>query len=145
MSVTFAWWLFAEALGLAGAPLAATVLRNLPDRGWALSKPLSLIVFGWLVWFPLSIVTALPFSRPSLIGALALYVAGNVALVVYVRSTREALLRLARESWDYLLLTEALFAGAFGLMLWIRSFLPAVVDTEKFMDEAFLSAIWRAP
>lgn len=145
MSVTFAWWLFAEALGLAGAPLAATTLRNLPDRGWALSKPLSLLVFGWLVWFPLSIVTALPFSRPLLIGALILYVAGNAALVVYVRSTREALLRLARESWDYLLLTEALFAGAFGLMLWIRSFLPAVVDTEKFMDEAFLSAIWRAP
>ncbi|HEX8983070.1 MAG TPA: DUF2298 domain-containing protein [Ktedonobacterales bacterium] len=145
MSVTFVWWLFIEALGLAGMPLAATVLRHLPDRGWALSKPLSLLMFGWLVWFPLSIVTALPFSRSLLIGAFILYVAGNVALVVNVRSTREALAHLARESWDYLLLTEALFAGAFGLMLWIRSFLPAVVDTEKFMDVAFLSAIWRAP
>ena len=30
-------------------------------------------------------------------------------------------------------------------MIWERSFTPAVVDTEKFMDEAFLAAIWRAP
>ena len=32
-----------------------------------------------------------------------------------------------------------------GLMAWVRSFTPAVVDTEKFMDVAFLSSIWRAP
>ena len=30
-------------------------------------------------------------------------------------------------------------------MVWERSFTPAVVDTEKFMDVAFLSSIWRAP
>lgn len=145
MSVTFAWWLFIEALGLAGAPLVATVLRNLPDRGWALTKPLSLLALGWLVWFPLSLDAALPFNRGWLIGVLVVFVAGNAALVALVRSTREALLRLARQSWDYLLLTESLFAAAFALMVWVRSFTPSVVDTEKFMDEAFLAAIWRAP
>ena len=30
-------------------------------------------------------------------------------------------------------------------MTWERSFTPAVVDTEKFMDVAFISAIWRTP
>ncbi len=145
MSVTLAWWLFIEALGLAGAPLTMTVLRNLPDRGWALSKPLSLLALGWLVWFPLSLNAALPFNRAWLIGSLAVFVAGNGALLVFVRRTREALTRLLRESWDYIALTEALFAAAFALMIWVRSFTPAVVDTEKFMDEAFLAAIWRAP
>ena len=145
MSGVVAWWIFIEALGLIGAPLAATVLRRLPDRGWALSKPLSLLALGWLVWFPLSVVHALPFNRAWLIGTLVVFAAGNVALLVYVRSTREALLALVRDSWDYLALTEAIFALAFALMIWVHSFTPGVVDTEKFMDEAFLSAIWRAP
>ncbi len=145
MSVTLAWWLFAEGLGLAGAPLAATVLRGLPDRGWALTKPLSLLTLGWLVWFSLSLNAALPFNRAWLIGALIAFVAGNAALLTFVRATREALARLLRESWDYIALTEAVFAAAFALMLWARSFTPGVVDTEKFMDEAFLAAIWRAP
>ncbi|HEY8325685.1 MAG TPA: DUF2298 domain-containing protein, partial [Ktedonobacterales bacterium] len=145
MSGVVAWWLFIEALGLIGAPLAATVLRRLPDRGWALSKPLSLLTLGWLVWFPLSVFQALPFNRAWLIGSLVIFAAGNVALLVFVRATREALLALARDSWDYLALTEAIFALAFALMIWVHSFTPGVVDTEKFMDEAFLSAIWRAP
>ncbi|HET9111919.1 MAG TPA: DUF2298 domain-containing protein [Ktedonobacterales bacterium] len=145
MNVTLAWWLAIEALGLAGAPLAATVLRKLPDRGWALSKPLSLLTLGWLVWFPLSLFSALPFNRAWLIGTLVVYVAGNVALLAFVPATREALLRLVREAWDYMALTEAVYSVAYALMIWVHSFTPAVVDTEKFMDEAFLSAIWRAP
>ena len=145
MSGVVAWWFLIEALGLIGAPLAATVLRKVPDRGWALSKPLSLLTLGWLVWFPLSVFQSLPFSRGWLIGTLVVFATGNVALLVFVRPTREALLTLARESWDYLALTEALYALAFALMIWVHSFTPAVVDTEKFMDEAFLSAIWRAP
>lgn len=88
MSVTLAWWLFIEALGLTGAPLAATALRHLPDRGWALTKPLSLLTFGWLVWFPLSLSSALPFNRAWIIGALLVYIAGNVALLAFVHSTR---------------------------------------------------------
>ena len=145
MNVTLAWWLFIEALGLIGAPLAATVLRKLPDRGWALSKPLSLLSLGWLVWFPLSLASALPFNRAWLMGTLVVFFAGNAALLAFVPATREALLRLVRESWDYMALTEALFSAAYALMIWVHSFTPAVVDTEKFMDEAFLSAIWRAP
>ena len=145
MNVTFSWWLFIEALGLLGAPLTATVLRNLPDRGWALTKPLSLLVFGWMVWFSLSLNSALPFSRGWIIGALVVFAAGNAALLVWAPATRAALLRLARESWEYLALTELVFAAAFAAMIWERSFTPAVVDTEKFMDEAFLAAIWRAP
>lgn len=145
MSVAITWWLFIEALGLIGAPLAVTALRNLPDRGWALSKPLSLIVFGWLIWFPLSVVHALPFSQALLIGALLAYLGGGVALVVFVPTTRAALVKLFRHSWDYVALTEAVFSAAYALMLWVHSFTPAIVDTEKFMDVAFLSAIWRAP
>ena len=144
MSVVFNWWLLIELVGLAGAPLAAAVFRNLPDAGWSLSKPLSLLALGWLIWMPLSLFHALPFNAAWIVGTFLVFALGNVALL-RVRSVRRALTRLFRESWLYALLTEALFAGAFAAMLWERSFTPEVVSTEKFMDVAFLAAIWRAP
>ncbi len=144
MSVVFNWWLLIELVGLAGAPLAAAVFRNLPDAGWSLSKPLSLLALGWLIWMPLSLFHALPFNAAWIVGTFLVFALANVALL-RVRSVRRALTRLFRESWLYALLTEALFAGAFAAMLWERSFTPEVVSTEKFMDVAFLAAIWRAP
>jgi YYY domain-containing protein len=144
MSVAFTWWLAIELVGLACAPLAATILRNLPDRGWSLTKPLGLLLVGWLIWLPLNVFQALPFSAGWIIGTFLVFVIANVALLRVAR-VRETLQRLFRESWRYVALTEALFALAFAAMTWERSFTPAAVDTEKFMDEAFLAAIWRAP
>jgi YYY domain-containing protein len=144
MSLALNWWLLIELVGLAGAPLAAAVFRHLPDVGWSFTKPLSLLVLGWLIWAPLTLIPALPFNALWIVGTFLAFTLANVTLL-RVRAVRQALARLLHESWRYMLVTEALFAGAFAAMLWIRSFSPAVVDTEKFMDEAFLAAIWRTP
>ncbi len=144
MSLALSWWLLIEFVGLASVPLAAAVFRNLPDSGWSFTKPLGLLVLGWLIWLPLTLIHALPFNAAWIVGTSLAFTLGNAALL-RVHAVRRALARLFRESWRYILLTESLFAGAFAAMLWERSFTPAVVDTEKFMDEAFLAAIWRAP
>ncbi|HEU5348272.1 MAG TPA: DUF2298 domain-containing protein, partial [Ktedonobacterales bacterium] len=145
MSETFLWWLALEVIGLAGLPLTALVFANLPDSGWSLAKPFSLLVFGWLIWFPLTIISALPFNRVWIALTLLLYLAGNLALLWRVARVRVALVALFARQRGYLLLCEAVFAVALAAMVWERSFTPAVVDTEKFMDVAFLSSIWRAP
>ena len=145
MSETFFWWLAIEIIGLAGLPLTALVFANLPDRGWSLMKPFSLLIVGWLIWLPLSLISALPFNRFWILLTLLLYLAGNVALLWRVRRVRIALTTLLTRQRGHLILTEALFAVSFAAMVWERSFTPAVVDTEKFMDVAFLSSIWRAP
>ena len=145
MGVLFAWWLIAEILGLAALPLVAVVCANLPDRGWGLARPFGLLVLGWLVWFPLSLIHPLPYSRGWIIGTLVAFALGNAALLWRWPSVRTALRDLLRREWGYLVASEAIFAGALALMGWLRSFTPAVVDQEKFMDVAFLSAIWRAP
>ena len=145
MSETLLWWLALEVIGLAGLPLTVLVFANLPDRGWSLAKPFSLLIFGWLVWFPLTLISAFPFSRVWIILTLALYLAGNLALLWRVARVRAALVTLLSRQRGYLVLTEAIFAASFAAMVWERSFTPAVVDTEKFMDVAFLSSIWRAP
>ncbi len=144
MGEIFGWWLAVELLGIAALPLAAVLFRHLPDRGWALAKPLGLLAVGWLVWFPLSVVTALPYSRAWITGTIVVFLLANLALL-RLQGVRAALLGMLARERVYIVLVEAVFTGAFALMAWIRSFTPAVVDQEKFMDAAFLSAIWRAP
>ncbi|HLZ21448.1 MAG TPA: DUF2298 domain-containing protein [Ktedonobacterales bacterium] len=145
MSELFAWWLAAELIGVAGLPLCALVFANLPDHGWALARPLGLITFGWLVWLPLAAISALPYSPGWIIGVFLVFAAGNVMLALRVPRIQQALRRMLARERAYIATCELLFAGAFGLMAWVRSFTPAVVDTEKFMDVAFLSSLWRTP
>jgi YYY domain-containing protein len=144
MGEMFSWWLLVELLALAGLPLASIFFTNLPDRGWALGKALSLMITGWLLWFPLAVVPALPYARLWILAIFILFAAGNVALAWRLRlwlGLREFIAR----RWGYVLASEAVFTLSFALMGWIRSYTPAVVDTEKFMDAAFLSSLWRAP
>lgn len=145
MGETILWWLALEVIGLVGLPLTALVFANLPDRGWSLAKPFSLLILGWLIWFPLTLISALPFNRAWIALTLLLYVGGNLFLFLRVARVREALASLFARQRGYLVLSEMVFAGAFAGMIWERSFTPAVVDTEKFMDVAFISSIWRAP
>jgi YYY domain-containing protein len=145
MGETMLWWLALELIGLAGLPLTTLVFANLPDRGWTFAKPFSLLMLGWLVWFPLSLISVLPFNRLWIVATLLLYLAGNLALVWRVGRVRSAIILLLAKRRGYLAVTEALFFVAFAVMVWERSFNAGVVDTEKFMDVAFLSAIWRAP
>ncbi len=151
MSDAWLWWLFIQMLGLACLPLTFSVFANLPDRGWALSKALGVLSFCFLVWFPLALPSilpgplaglALPYARGTILAFLLLLLAANGWLLRY--RWRE-IARLAREQVGYIVLGEALFAGAFALLIWIRAFIPDIYGTEKFMDEAFVSAIMRSP
>src|SRR5690242_4771921 len=118
------WWVAAEVLGILALPFAATLFARLPDRGWALARPLGLLVWGWLIWFPLSLIPALPYSRLSALVVLLLF-----AGLAWWRlgAVRAELAALARRHWRYLLASEAVFTGAFALMAWLRTFTPAVV------------------
>src|SRR5512142_206860 len=118
MGETFLWWGTIEAIGLAGLPLTALVFANLPDRGWALAKPFSLLILGWLIWFPLTLISALPFNRLWIVLTLLLYLAGNVALVLGMARVRTALAALLSRQRGHLILTELLFFVAFAGMAW---------------------------
>src|SRR5215469_12040325 len=121
MGTLLSWWMAVEVLGLVTLPLASVLFSNLPDRGWALSKPLGLIALGWLIWFPLASVSALPYNRAWIAGTFVLFAAGNAALL-RDPARRNALRRLIMCARAYVIASEALFAGSFALMAWVRSF-----------------------
>jgi YYY domain-containing protein len=142
MGLVFSWWLVVEILGLMGMPLTSVVCAYLPDRGWALGKPFALLIVGWLIWFPLSIVTALPFSGAWIVGTFLAF-AGLNLLLLRRSDLRADLRRLITTRPVYIAVSEAVFAVGFLLLAWIRSFNPGVWGTEKFMDVAFLSSLVR--
>src|SRR5690349_8366992 len=109
MGETFLWWLAIEVIGLAGLPLTALVFANLPDRGWTLAKPFSLLMLGWLIWFPLTLISAQLFNRVWIVLTLLLYLAGNIALAWRVARVRKALAALLARRRGFLIVSELLF------------------------------------
>ncbi|MBA3826897.1 MAG: hypothetical protein H0X24_23765, partial [Ktedonobacterales bacterium] len=137
------WFIAVELLGVAALPFVGTAFAHLPDRGWALAKPLTLLLLGVAIWLPLVVFPALPYSRGWIMLVVLLFVAGNATAVVLRPSLGLRWLTWVRAHWLYATLCEALFAGGMWVMGNLRALNPQVENTEKFMDQAFLSAIMR--
>ncbi len=81
ISAIVRWWLIVEIIGLLALPLAFRVLRWLPGRGYALVKPLGLLLAGYLLW----ILSSFGFLRRNAGGAVfALVLLGVRSAVVYI-------------------------------------------------------------
>src|SRR5437868_10675045 len=130
----FLWWLVVQALGLAGLPLTGLLFRALPDRGYAFSKALGLLLTGYLAW--LSAMLGLAPFGPALLVVCALLVGGAGLLATRPRASgalgaastslgitatparpsvprfaiRDSAVPWLREHWRMVLGYEALFA-----------------------------------
>ncbi len=144
MQELWVWMLTVEALGLCALPLAAVALPNLADRGWSLAKPLALLLISFACWLPPMLIPVLPYSRGWIAVVTLLFIAGNVALVVARPQIGRDLLAFARRQWPFVIVESAAFGGVMWVMGSLRALSPAAEGTEKFMDQAFLSAIIRA-
>ncbi|HMA35352.1 MAG TPA: DUF2298 domain-containing protein [Chloroflexia bacterium] len=146
MGDAIVWWLTLELLGLIALPIAAVVLRPLPDRGYAVAKPLGWLLVGWLA-YTLAMGQIAPFGR-ALLGVCALLVAGLAAWLL-LRNGR-ALLSELRTLFGsatfrrYILAAEILFTLAYAVWAMTRAYNPNIVDQEKFMDFGFLNSILRS-
>jgi YYY domain-containing protein len=154
----FIWWLVAQALGLAGLPLARFVFRALPDRGYAFAKPLGLLLTGYLAWL-IAMLGLAPFGAPLLV--LSALAVGGIGLFVARRTTNDDTYHTARfsilnsqfsipQNWRMILGYEALFALALVFLASLRSrdfdgFIgPNPWGTERPMDYALFNAILRS-
>jgi YYY domain-containing protein len=137
----FQMWALVEVMGLVALPLTVTVFHNLPDRGWAFSKTLGVVVFTFCAWLPLMLLQFLPYSRAFIAGvALLLLICG---LAGWWRN-RAAVAKVVRLNKVYVVVAELVFLGMIFLLGWLRLFNPNINSFEMFMDEGFIAGIMRS-
>jgi YYY domain-containing protein len=138
----FLWWLIIEILGLIALPLTVRLFRYLPDRGYALAKPLGLLLVSYVLWIGATFGLLHNSAGGIIFSILAV---GAFSGWFYARREKEGdLLALLKERRWAIVTSEALFTLAFGLWALYRAYNPEIAGTEKPMDFGFLNAILRS-
>lgn len=147
------WWSVITALGLLATPLTLHLLRPLPDRGYAFTKMVGLLLASFIFW----LFGSLGFLNNSpggiLFGLLGLAVLSGLAAARLGRDTDDeaeddgpaGVLAWLRTHWRYVATVELLFLLVFFLWTWVRTQNPAIAATEKPMEFAFLNSVMRSP
>ena len=136
------WYLIISLLGLLAFPLVFRLLPALSDRGYALSRILGLLLWGYIFW----ILGSFGFIRNDVGGeffaVLLLGVFGGISL----KKTSWPDIKVWLKSNTRMMVTvEVLFLCAFIIWAFVRSFNPDILGTEKPMELAFINAILRSP
>jgi YYY domain-containing protein len=138
----FLWYLIITTLGLLTFPLAFHLLPALPDRGYAFSRALGWLLWGFIFWLLGSFGLLGNNLGGQLVAALMLLALSVTAL----RHVGWDTLRAWLQSRMRLVLTvEILFLLSFAAWTVVRAANPEIVGTEKPMELAFINAILRSP
>ena len=137
------WLIAIEIVFLAALPLAARLMRWLPDRGVVLARPLGLLLVSWLVWMGASL-GVWTFSRTSVALSILLLAGASGALLYRNRW----LIALAKRHWKYIASVEVLFIAAYLAFVLVRAANPDLWHAwrggEKPMDMAYLIAVVKS-
>ncbi|GAB4527916.1 MAG: DUF2298 domain-containing protein [Anaerolineales bacterium] len=135
------WYLLLTLLSWLTFPLAYRLLPGLRDRGYALSRTLGLLLWGYVFWLLASL--GVLYNTP---GGVWAGLVGLAVLSVLIGHARWGALRAwLREHAGMVLITEVLFALAFAFMTVVRAAVPEILGTEKPMELAFINAILHSP
>jgi YYY domain-containing protein len=140
LAETLRWWLAVEAVGLMALPIALLVFRRLPGCGYAFTKPMGLLLAGYLFWLALSL-HVLPNRPGSIVWILMLIAAADVYLL---RRWGSELRQLLEERLGFVVAVEVVFGVTFVAAAYLRSFVPEISGTEKPMDFMLLNTASRS-
>ena len=134
------WWLAVQFIGIAAFPIGFVFFRFLPDRGYAFSKILGLLLMTYLLWIG-AMAHVIPNARWSIILILAL-IAATSAVIAF--RERRKIAEFLRSRWSYVVLVEGLFTSIFLTGLYLRSYFPAISGFDKPFDFAFVNGVIRS-
>ncbi len=138
------WLVLLQVIGVAGFAWAFPFFRDLPDRGYGVSKVLGILVLAYAYW---ALVTSRVLDN-GLISLLAVFALLLGASTILARQHREEMVDFVRSRWRLLAASEAVFLSAFVLFAVFRILAPDItvstsitgLTTEQPMDLAFLAS-----
>ncbi len=138
MTALFGWWFMIEVLGILVLPITLILLRHLPEKGYAFSKVVALLMIGYFSW----IFGYFSFGLGTVwFAILAVTILSGWILMDQWISIKEYLTR----NLGFILVVEALFLMAFLVAGAYKMRTPEIVGTEKPMDFAMINGILASP
>ncbi len=132
------FYLAMTLLALAALPLAAYIRPGRTAGAWALARCIAMPLVALVAFLFAS--AGLPWGGPALIAGLAVLVALSGTLALRTPRVRRVLRRPSG-----LLRDEALYLALFVVVLTIRAWDADLYGLEKFMNIAFVNALYHAP
>ncbi|NLP08974.1 hypothetical protein GX408_01120, partial [bacterium] len=143
------WWVIIQLFGLAALPITLRACAWLPDRGYAFSKTVGLLLVSYLLWTGASTGLLVNDSGGIL---FALLLVGLISGFILLKQDRVD----ARTQWGafwqhnrgQILTVEILFLLAFAGWTLVRAFSPDKIlpaGGEKYMEIAFLNGVLNSP
>lgn len=149
MTAFISWWLITQLFGLAALPITRRIFGWLPDRGYAFSKVVGLLLVAYLVW--LGATSGVLVNDPGGILFALLAVAAVSAWLWLTHGWAQARARL-RHFWQsnrrQILVVEILFLLTFVGWTLVRAYTPDKIlpaGGEKYMEIAFLNGVLNSP
>jgi YYY domain-containing protein len=138
------WWLVVTLIGLLALPLTLLLFNHLPDRGYALSKSLGLLLVSYFVWLNSSLGWLSNTAATAIIGLIFL---GGFSLWV-VAGRRYPFKRWWREQRTLILVTEVVFSLVYLFFIYLRILNPDLwqpwLGGEKMLEIGFLHAVVKS-
>ena len=136
------WYLILSLVGWLSFPLAYKLLPALADRGFAFSRSLGWLLWGYLFW----LLTSLGVTRNDPGGILfALAVLIGLSIWAYRTIPVGEFAAWLRNKFRLVGGIELLFLLSFIGMALVRAANPEIIGTEKPMELAFINAILHSP
>jgi YYY domain-containing protein len=136
------WYVAVSLAGWIAFPIAYRLFSFLPDRGFAFSKPLGLLLAGYLFW----LLASLGFLRNDNSGLLLAVALLIVAQVFWLKKAGlDDVRRWLAGQKKFVLAVELIFLLAFAAWAVVRAYNPAIQGTEKPMEFMLINSILRSP
>ncbi|MFZ5818482.1 MAG: DUF2298 domain-containing protein [Chloroflexota bacterium] len=143
------WYLVITLLGWLAFPIARRLFPALPDRAYAFSRTIGLLLWGYVFWM----FTSLGLSQNDLGGLLfGLLVLAIISLWAIKRHPKSQIANRKSEILPWLksnlrliINVEVLFLAAFAFLAFVRASNPELTSAEKPMELMFINSILRSP
>lgn len=136
------WYLVISALGWISFPLTFRFFPRLASKGYAVSRPLGLLVWGFIFW----LLCTLGILQNNLGGQiLALILLAGLSSLALIKGRAAELTGWIKANWKSIVTIEAVFLVFFICWAVVRAANPEITATEKPMELAFINSILRSP
>lgn len=136
------WYLLISLVGVLALPLAYRMLSSLPDRGYALARPLGLLIWGFAFW----LLASLHILQNDAGGVLlALFILAGLSAWSLGGGRWRQMMAWLKSNRRLLISGEVVFFVLFAAWAFVRACNPEILGTEKPMEMAFINAILHSP